>query len=91
MELPRIRIEVERMRYQITHAFASHNEEIKQAVEDGLTKALSEYDFEGEIKKVSTEIITTTIKDSLLDYFRYGAGRETINKAVIDAIQSIGK
>lgn len=90
-ELPKIRIEVENMKYQIIHAFSTHNDEIEKAVEEQLTKAIAEYPFESEINKVAVGVITDVIKDSLLDYFRYGPGRVLINDVVLQALGGLIK
>ena len=88
LEMPRIRIEVERMKYQVIHAFADHTEEIKAAVEAGLVQAIATYPFEEEIRKASEQVITEAIKDTLTHYFKYGDGRKALDEVIIKAIQN---
>ena len=80
MQLPRIRIEVENMKYQIIHAFSSHNDEIERAVDEELTKAIQNYPFDVQIAKLANEVITEAIKSALQDFFIYGEGRKQIEE-----------
>lgn len=87
MELPRIKIEVERMKYQILHAFQNHDDEIEKVVEAELTKAIETYPFEDEIYKVAQETISEVVSRSVKDYFSYGEGYQLIQDIIHDAIQ----
>lgn len=91
LEMPKIKIEVERMKYSIIHAFSTHNDEIKDAVEKGLDEAIASYDFAGEISRVSNAVIGEVIKDCILNYFRYGDGRKLINDMVVKSIEKLNK
>jgi len=85
-DLPKIRIEVENMRYQIIHAFASHNDEIEKAVETELIKVIQDYDFAGEINQIAREVITQAVKSNLEHFFQYGEGYKIIGEAVAQTL-----
>lgn len=88
-DLPRIRIELDGMKYQIIHAFQSHNQEIEDAVERNLQSAIDNFPFEGTIQELSREIIAGAIKEALECYFKYGEGREVIKKAVVERLDHL--
>lgn len=89
LELPRIKIEVENMKYAIIHAFSSHNREIEEVVNKQLEAAIANYPFEAEVYRLSGEIITQSIKDSLSDYFKYGEGRKAIDELVKNTLKGV--
>lgn len=91
LELPKIRIEVENMKYTILHAFASHNDEIEKIVEEELSKAIANYPFGNEISKLANEAIADVLKSTIENYFRYGAGREEISSGVEKLLSGLTK
>ena len=88
MQLPRIRIEVDRMKYEILHAFHNRDEEIEKVVEAELTKAIESYPFEDEIYKVAQETISEVVSRSIKDYFSYGEGYKFIQDIISKSIQA---
>ncbi len=90
-DLPRVRIELDGMKHQIVHAFASHNDETEKAIEEQLTVAIKNFPFEETIRDLSREVISSAIKDALEHYFKYGEGREVIRKAVTDKLDELYK
>lgn len=87
-ELPRIRIEIENMRYQIVHAFASHNDEIERAVDQELTRIIANYPFGEEIASIASQVLTQAIKREIEDFLLYGAGRQVLSDSVDSLITS---
>ena len=87
LEIPTIRIEVERMKYQIIHAFAQHNDELEKMVETELTKVFANYPFEETIRHEAYGVITQAIERSMKEFFVYGDGYKTIQAIVNQVIQ----
>lgn len=83
-EFPRIRIELEGMKYQIIHAFASHNTEIEEIVEKELEKAIATFPYEETVARLSSEIIAKAIDESLKEFMIWGKGKKMLRE-IIDA------
>ena len=90
-ELPKIRIEVENMKYQIIHAFAAHNDEIEKAVNEELTKAVQNYPFSEKISQVVNSVIADVITETIKDYFVYGEGRKEISDGIQQLMSGMAK
>jgi hypothetical protein len=86
-DLPKIKIDVENMRYQIVHAFSSHNKEIEKAVDEELKRALENYPFADRIRVEAYDCITKAIHNAVKEYFLYGDGYKTINEIVTKTIK----
>lgn len=86
-ELPTIRLEVERMKYQVIHALSLHNDEIEQAVETELSRAIKNYPFAQQVESIAYVVITDAIRQSMTQYFQSGEGFEVINEVVSNAIK----
>lgn len=86
-ELPTIRIEVERMKYQVIHALSLHNDAIEQAVDTELSRAIENYPFAQQVESTAYEVITDAIRQSMEQFFRYGEGFDVINQVVSNAIK----
>lgn len=91
LELPRIKIEVENMKYQIIHAFASHNDEIEKAVDRELTKAIANYPFSKQVSQLANDIIARAIKAALEEFFLYGEGRKEISEGIEKLMSGLTK
>lgn len=87
-ELPRIRIEIENMKYQIVHAFASHNDEIERAVDQELTRVIANYPFGEQVAQIASQVLTQAIKHEIEEFLLYGAGRRVLSDAVDNLITS---
>ena len=90
-ELPRIKIEVENMKYQIIHAFASHNDEIGKAVDQELTRVIANYPFSEEVSQLANDVIARAIKATLEEYFLYGEGRKEISEGINKLMSGLTK
>ena len=87
-ELPRIKIEIENMRYQIVHAFASHNDEIERAVDQELTRVIANYPFGAEVASIASQVLTQAIKHEIEEFLLYGQGRKALSDVVDNLITS---
>lgn len=81
--LPRVRVELEGMKFQIIHAFSSHNDDIEKLVEKEISKAIENYPFEEEVSRLANEILTKAIEETLKEYLIYGDGKKAL-RGVID-------
>ena len=87
MEIPIIRLEVDRMRHTIAKAFTEYelqiSEEIRQAVDT--------YCSEDNIQRVVSDSVRVTldraIDEEITKYFAYGEGRKFIAKEVIKRLE----
>jgi len=85
-QLPRIRLELENMSYQIVHALMTHDQEISDYVNKALGQMIEEFDYHSVVQ----EIVDKAIRQSIEHYFSYdGKGREVIENAVNDALNQI--
>lgn len=86
-EIPRIKFEIEFAAERIIHSLAVHQDDIKKQVEEGVRMAVNqapEY-----ITLQTKSIIQESIKESVNSYFRYGKGRDAIDKIVEGAFEAI--
>jgi len=86
LEMPRIRIELESMKYEVVHAFLKHNDEIEQFVEKELNRVIAEYPFMEQVTRIANQVIADAVKDCLTNYFRYGDGKEMIETVIKSAL-----
>lgn len=87
-DIPKIRIEVENMKYQIIHAFSAHNDEIQQAVENELSRAIAEYPFADKIRAEARDVISQAIERSMKEFFVYGDGYKVIDSIVRENLKA---
>lgn len=87
---PKIRLEVEHMRYTVMHAIEERSEEFKAAVDAALTKALDEFDVNDfittEINMQMQGAVQTAIRNAL-DYEFTSWLRERFRGALDGAIK----
>jgi hypothetical protein len=89
MELPRIRIEVERMKYNIMHVFSNHNEELEKLLDEQLAAAIENYPFAEQVAKTANEVITEVIQRTVQEFLMYGEGRKSIEDVVLQALSGL--
>lgn len=83
-DMPIVRLELERMKYQIVHALESHNEELEKAVAEELEKVIANYPFEAEVSRIANGIISKAIEESLREFMVWGEGKKRFRE-IIDA------
>lgn len=85
---PLVRIEVEEMKHSVMHYLGAHHQEIEEQVKAQLERVIENYDFERRVR----EAIHTVIDGAILGYFKYGQGREAVEKAVWASLdKALGK
>ena len=86
MDFPKIKIEVENMRYQIVHMFSQHNDEIEKIVDEQLKAAIKEYPFEKDIKVMAHDVIREALKRSIEKFFWSEEGHKIVDEVTNDAL-----
>ena len=81
---PVIRMQLEGARAQIIHHLSGENVEWEAALDKAIDEAINEFPWKETIKKDATDII----RESIMEYFRQGSGKELITQAVAEAITS---
>lgn len=87
--LPKIRLEIENMKYQVIHLLSQHNDEIEAEVERCVERAIASYPFESEIMLIAKDAISQSIKESIVEYFRYGEGKKFIEQVVLKSVKGL--
>ena len=83
-DIPKIRLDIDGMRYSVVHAFAQHNREIEEYLDAEVKRFIESYDYRAAVAKVMSSVLEQTITDTLRRHFEFGPGR----KAIEDAVQS---
>ena len=91
LDLPQIRLEVERMRHSVIHAFSAHTEDVKHAVEQELERAVNEFNFEAAVRRECNRVLNDVIAQTIKKFFTFGEGREAVEGAVYKSIQLLNE
>ncbi len=78
MELPRIRLEIESMKYAIIHAFNAQCKDVEKLIDAEVERAITSFDFEKAVRNTVHE----ALQSQLDGYFKYGEGREYVDGAI---------
>lgn len=89
LQMPKIRLEVEGMKYQVVHFIGQHHDEIEAEIERVVERTMATYPFESEILALAKDAISKSIKDSITEYFQWGEGKEFIKKVVLESIKKL--
>lgn len=60
-----IRLDIERMRYSVVHAFMEHTKEIETTLGDACDRALKDFDFDAIVKQESDVVIREAVKSAI--------------------------
>ena len=85
--MPIIRLEIERLNHAVQSMLGASGSELGDAIGHQIDKAVSEYDLEGEVKR----IVNKSITESIEHYMLHGAAKDAINNMVATAFADIGK
>jgi len=88
-ELPIIKLELDRMRYSVVHAFNQRNAELEEIVNEELEKALENFSYAQEIRKVVDNVLQEAIKRAVESFFMFGGGQQVINEMIGDVLNKI--
>lgn len=87
-EMPMIRLEVDRMKYQIMAAIHEHHGEIEAEIERQLNIVLENNDY---IPSAVERGVKDALEREIKLYFQFGSGREAIKDAVYAALDEVFK
>jgi len=86
-EFPILRLELDRMKQSMLVALADYHVSLSENVREQMEKIISEFDYEEEVGKATTE----AIEEAINYYFKYGNGRVVIREAVQESFdKSLG-
>lgn len=88
-ELPRIRLDLEHMRYSVVHALGTHNREIEKYVGEELERQIGAFDYAAAIKAAVAPAMQTVIRQAVDDFFRNGGGASLVYSAVSQELAEI--
>jgi hypothetical protein len=82
-QLPIIRLEVERMQYQVRAMLTEHTAMMDAQVKSALDDALRPECIEGVIRRTVRQCVDEAVTSEIQQFFRYSApGRQAIRQAV---------
>jgi hypothetical protein len=85
-DMPKVRIDVEAMRYQIIHAFSQHNDEIEKALDQELVAQLKAFDFKAAVRQEIGQVLQGAISTAIRNFFSYGNPGEKVISEVINSV-----
>lgn len=92
MEHVQIRLTVEGMRHQVVHAFARHQSEMQEIVEERLAFALDNWriddQIDAEIRSVLNETVSRIIEQEVRRVLVHGDVRNALEIAVEDSFRT---
>ena len=65
MSYPRISLSLDNMRQEIVFAFGKYNEDVKQAVDEAIKKAISAYDIDRVAYDIALEVLDGMVRDAV--------------------------
>lgn len=91
-ENPQIRISLEHLRHQMIGVFTNNADEMKRQFDETLAKAMDEFDYEGEIRRmakpimeeIAREHIKSTLNSLLYDKDLKKIFLDTMKKRMLD-------
>jgi hypothetical protein len=88
IEMPILRLELDRMKQTMHAAIVDYNEEISKATNAALEEILSEENFRYLLKKQLREVLNKAVEREIEFHFGWnGKGREVIEAAVQEAFK----
>lgn len=77
-DMPIIKLEIQGMKYQISHALRTHNDEISKYVESAIDDMVKNFDYKALVKHE----VSKAIEESIKWHFKVGKGNSQIYEAV---------
>jgi len=81
--MPKIRLEVEHMKYQILHYLGANGSELGDRLSSEIMRSVESYPWQSEVNKIVHEAISSHVSD----YFKWGEGREMIKEVMNEAFK----
>jgi len=73
-----VKLNIQGMKDSILHHLCVLGSDLEKALDEKITQAINDYDFDTQVNNIVRETIT----QSLESYFRYGPGREIIESTI---------
>jgi hypothetical protein len=87
IQIPTVRIELEGMRQQITHAFINYQADITGAVDAALKKAINDFDFQSEVQRVAQEVLASSVRGAVEAAIWQAFNHETRDRIVAPIVR----
>lgn len=85
--IPVIKLEVESMRHAILHHMGLAGSELGEHLSAEIQRAVNEYPWKERVDAT----VRQALDEAIDGFFRYGRGRQAINKAIDDALEHLNK
>lgn len=86
-EFPVVRITLQGMEHSIVHAMSQHFVKMDDACQRAVNQAIEQFDYAGEVRTMTRELIKDAIKSALERELRYGPPYEAVKKIAADMVQ----
>ncbi len=83
--IPIIRVEIDQLKHSIISHMGVYGSVLGEVIDAEIEKAIVNYDFEGEVRLIVNDAISSELKS----YFAYGIGRTVIREAVTASLDKI--
>ena len=80
--VPLIRFELENIRHQIKSHLGTAGSELGEMIDKSIQNAISDYDFDGKVIKITHEIITEEIEN----FFKHDPGRDVVKATIAETL-----
>ena len=84
--VPLIRLEIENLKHAIIRHMGAVGSELGERLSEQIDKAIEEYPWEEQVKKITHEAIDDTIER----YFKHGHGMTVLYRVLDDSIRGMG-
>jgi hypothetical protein len=81
-----VRLEVDRMRHQILHAFTDQQVELEQIVAEELEKAVTGFDFAAEVRMIVWRELPAMIDDAVQSALRRAVFADDVTQVIDQAV-----
>lgn len=82
--MPILRMEVEGMKAAILTHLGARGSELGDALSAEIDKAIAEYDWQGEVKR----IVHAALSENINYYFKFGDGAKAVKDAVVEGFDA---
>ena len=86
LAVPVVRLEVEYMKHSILHAFAEHSAKIDTDVRAAVERFCTVENVRAIVGDAVDRALKAAIEEEINRFYRYGAGREFIKRAVAEKL-----
>lgn len=88
MQFPIVKITLQGMEHSIAHAMTEHLANMDSECQRAVNSAIKEFDYAGEVRNMTKQLIQQGIKSALERELAYGAPYEAIKKIAGEMIRN---